>query len=77
MLYLSLFSLNLLYKSQDVYNSGRGVVPNSDVYKYSDPAKVRRRDEDLEGVPTETHHGRISKKTGKHKMEKEGMKGDG
>ena len=36
-----------------------------------------RREEDLEGVPTETHHGRISKKTGKQKMEKEGMKGDG
>ena len=37
MLYLSLFCLNLLYKSLDVYNSGGGVVPNSDVYKYSDP----------------------------------------
>ena len=37
-------------------------------------AKVRW-DEDLEGVPTETHHGRISKKTGKQKMEKEGMRG--
>ena len=39
-------------------------------------AKVRR-DEDVEGVPTETHHGRISKKKGKQKMEKEGMKGEG
>ena len=37
MLYLSLVCLNLLYKSLDVYNSGGGVVPNSDVYKYSDP----------------------------------------
>ena len=37
MLYLSLFCLNLSYKSLDVYNSGGGVVPNSDVYKYSDP----------------------------------------
>ena len=37
MLYLSLLCLNLLYKSMDVYNSGGGVVPNSDVYKYSDP----------------------------------------
>ena len=38
MLYLSLFCLNLSYKSLDVYNSGGGVVPNSDVYKYSDPS---------------------------------------
>ena len=37
MLYLSLFCHNLLYKSLDVYNSGGSVVPNSDVYKYSDP----------------------------------------
>ena len=37
MLYLSLFCLNLSYKSLDVYNSGGGVVPNSDVHKYSDP----------------------------------------
>ena len=37
MLYLSLFCLNLSYKSLDVHNSGGGVVPNSDVYKYSDP----------------------------------------
>ena len=37
MLYLILFCLNLLYKSLDVYNSGGGVVPNSDVYKYSNP----------------------------------------
>ena len=37
MLYLSLFCLNLSYKSLDVYNSGGAVVPNSDVYKYSDP----------------------------------------
>ena len=37
MLYLSLFCLNLLYKSLDVYNSGGSVVPNSDVYNYSDP----------------------------------------
>ena len=37
MLYLSLFCLNLSCKSLDVYNSGGGVVPNSDVYKYSDP----------------------------------------
>ena len=40
MLYLSLFCLNLSYKSLDVYNSGGGVVPNSDVYKYSDPKKA-------------------------------------
>ena len=39
MLYLSLFCLNLSYESLDVYNSGGGVVPNSDVYKYSDPIK--------------------------------------
>ena len=39
MLYLSLFWLNLSYKSLDVYNSGGGVVPNSDVYKYSDPGR--------------------------------------
>ena len=37
MLYLSLFCLNLSYKSLVVYNSGGGVVPNSVVYKYSDP----------------------------------------
>ena len=37
MLYLSLFCLNLSYKSLDVFNSGGDVVPNSDVYKYSDP----------------------------------------
>ena len=37
MLYLSLFCLNLSYKSLDVYKSGGGVVPNSEVYKYSDP----------------------------------------
>ena len=42
MLYLSLFCLNLSYKSLDVYNSGVGVVPNSDVYKYSDPKKIQR-----------------------------------
>ena len=41
MLYLSLFCLNLSYKSLDVYNSGGGVVPNSDVYKYSDPYPSR------------------------------------
>ena len=40
MLYLSQFCLNLSYKSLDVYNSGGGVVPNSDVYKYSDPKAV-------------------------------------
>ena len=40
MLYLSLFCLNLSYKSLDVYNSGGGVVPNSDVYKYSDPCST-------------------------------------
>ena len=40
MYYLSLFCLNLLYKSLDVYNSGRGVVPNSDVYKYSAPRRL-------------------------------------
>ena len=39
MLYLSLFCLNLSYKSLDVYNSGGAVVPNSDVYKYSDPVQ--------------------------------------
>ena len=38
MLYLCLFCLNLLYKSLVVHNSGGGVVPNSDVYKYSDPS---------------------------------------
>ena len=40
MLYLSLFCLNLSYKSLDVYNSGGAVVPNSDVYKYSHPCKL-------------------------------------
>ena len=43
MLYLSLFCLNLSYKSLDVYNSGGGVVPNSDVYKYSDPISAHHR----------------------------------
>ena len=38
MLYLSLFCLNLSYKSLVVYKSGGGVVPNSVVYKYSDPS---------------------------------------
>ena len=28
-----------MYKSLDVLNSGRGVVPNSVVYKYSDPTE--------------------------------------
>ena len=42
MLYLSLFCLNLSYKSLDVYNSGGGVVPNSDVYKYSDPLSLAK-----------------------------------
>ena len=37
MLYLCLFCLNLSYKSLVVHNSGGGVVPNSVVYKYSDP----------------------------------------
>ena len=32
-----------MYKSLDVYNSGGGVVPNSDVYKYSDPAAKRNK----------------------------------
>ena len=41
MLYLSLFCLNLSYRSLDVYNSGGCVVPNSDVYKYSDPNAVQ------------------------------------
>ena len=40
MLYLSLFCLNLSYKILDVYNSGGAVVPNSDVYKYSDPDEL-------------------------------------
>ena len=29
-----------MYKSLDVLNSGGGVVPNSVVYKYSDPGKA-------------------------------------
>ena len=28
-----------MYTSLDVYNSGGSVVPNSDVYKYSDPIR--------------------------------------
>ena len=38
MLNLSLFCPNLSYNSLDVYNSGGGVVPNSDAYKYGDPS---------------------------------------
>ena len=37
MLNLSLFCPNLSYNSLDVYNSGGGVVPNSDAHKYGDP----------------------------------------
>ena len=51
MLYLSLFCLNLSYKSLDVYNSGGAVVPNSDVYKYSDPTFLSSCPHSLSALP--------------------------
>ena len=41
MLYFSLFCLNLVYVNVYVPKSGRGDVPKSDVYKYSDPGERR------------------------------------
>ena len=36
-----------MYKSLDVLNSGGGVVPNSVVYKYSDPTRASEPGEKL------------------------------
>ena len=51
----------MIYKSLDVLNSGGGVVPNSVVYKYSDPSESLYSAYDItSGVHTNAHEDAFS-----------------